>query len=416
MPIEQVLPSITLSNEEKTVTQIKESSNLWKRLLLKKLEFLDGGKLHIEDSEGAVTVGKGRERNVSIKVSNISFYRKLVLGGSLAASESYMDGDWECDDLYTLFRLFGHYRPLVEGLDNGFAKIARPWLKIEEWMKLGNRKNAKRNIAAHYDLGNDLFSLFLDSTMTYSSGIYENSDTTLKQASVAKLDRMCRVLELKPSDHVIEIGSGWGSFAIHAVSNYGCRVTSITLSEEQKALADKRINELGLSDKIEIQLRDYRTLNEKYDKLVSIEMIEAVGPKFMGTYFKTCNDILKPGGLAAIQAITLPDHAHENHLKQVDFIQKYIFPGSKIPCVSVLLEEARESGQLVLSDLKDITLDYGKTMCEWRRNFVAHLPEVKSLGYDDHFIRMWDYYLNYCAAGFTERYLGTVQMLFRKSH
>ncbi len=416
MPIEQVLPSITLANGEKTVTEIKESSNLWKRLLLKKLEGLDGGKLHIEDSEGEVIVGKGSERNVSIKVSNISFYRKLVLGGSLAASESYMDGDWECDDLYTLFRLFGHYRPLVEALDNGFAKIARPWLKIEEWMKLGNRKNAKRNIAAHYDLGNDLFSLFLDSTMTYSSGIYENSDTTLKQASVAKLDRMCRILELKSSDHVIEIGSGWGSFAIHAASNYGCRVTSITLSEEQKALADKRIIELGLSDKIEIQLRDYRTLNEKYDKLVSIEMIEAVGPKFMGTYFKTCNDILKPGGLAAIQAITLPDHAHKNHLKQVDFIQKYIFPGSKIPCVSVLLEEARESGQLVLSDLKDITLDYGKTMCEWRRNFVAHLPEVKSLGYDDHFIRMWDYYLSYCAAGFTERYLGTVQMLLRKSH
>lgn len=416
MPLEQVLPSITLANDEKLVTQIKESSNLWKRLLLKKLEGLNGGKLHIEDPEGEVTVGKGSERNVSIKIRNISFYRKLVLGGSLAASESYMDGDWECDDLYTLFRLFGHYRPLVEGLDNGFAKIARPWLKIEEWMKLGNRKNAKRNIAAHYDLGNDLFSLFLDSTMTYSSGIYENSDTTLKQASVAKLDRMCRILELKPSDHVIEIGSGWGSFAIHAASNYGCRVTSITLSEEQKALADKRINELGLSDKIEIQLRDYRTLNEKYDKLVSIEMIEAVGPKFMGTYFKTCNDILKPGGLAAIQAITLPDHAHENHLKQVDFIQKYIFPGSKIPCVSVLLEEARESGQLVLSDLKDITLDYGKTMCEWRKNFVTHLPEVKSLGYDDHFIRMWDYYLNYCAAGFSERYLGTVQMLFRKNH
>jgi cyclopropane-fatty-acyl-phospholipid synthase len=263
-------------------------------------------------------------------------------------------------------------------------------------------------------LGNDLFELFLDPTLTYSSAYYKTPDLSLEQASVAKLDRMCQMVELKSSDHLLEIGSGWGSLAMHAAKTYGCQVTTITLSEEQKALAEQRIKDKGLDHLIEVRLIDYRHVEGVFDKIISIEMIEAVGHKYLGTYFKTIDHLLKPKGIAAIQAITVPDQAYAEHLKQVDFIQKYIFPGSKIPSVGALLGAVKNHSSLVMTDLKDLGLDYAKTMMDWRTTFVAQQKAVESLGYDERFIRMWDYYLNYCAAGFAERYLGTVQLQFRK--
>lgn len=385
-----------------------------KNSILAQLAKLEGGELQLRDEEGTLRAGTAGGLQTRVEVHDPAFYRRMALGGTMAVAETYIHGDWDCDDLYSLFRLFARQRKSVAALDGGMSRWTRPVLLFGEWMSANTRKGSRRNISAHYDLGNDLFELFLDDTLTYSSAYFEKEDMTLKEASVAKLDRMCRQLELKEGEHLLEIGSGWGSMAMHAASRYGARVTTLTLSKEQKALADERMRQAGLEHLIEVKLQDYRDVQGHFDKLVSIEMIEAVGPQYFGTYFRQLHQLLKPGGLAAIQAITLPDQAYADHLKNVDFIQKYIFPGSKIPSVSVLLKAATEGTSLVMTDLHDLTLDYAKTMCIWRENFVAKLDEVRALGYDERFIRMWDYYLNYCAAGFAERYLGTVQMTFRK--
>ena len=388
--------------------------SMWKSIIIELFQQLKGGQLLLIDKDESLHLGTPGPLHAQIILRDKDIYRRLALGGTMAFAETYMEGMWESPDLFSLFRLFAQQRELISAMDGARTRWMMPLLKFGEWLRANTLKGSQKNISAHYDLGNDLFKLFLDPTLTYSSAYWEQPHLSLEDASLAKLDRMCRMVELKASDHLVEIGSGWGSFAHHAASKYGCRVTTITLSAEQKKLADERIKTSGLEGRVKVLLQDYRTLEGQYDKLVSIEMIEAVGHKYLGQYFKRCGELVKPGGLLALQAITLPDHAYAAHLKGVDFIQKYIFPGSKIPCVSVLCEQARKNSQMVLTDLKDLTLDYSKTMQMWRKNFVGKLDEVKKLGYDDRFIRMWDYYLNYCAAGFADRYLNTVQMQFRK--
>jgi cyclopropane-fatty-acyl-phospholipid synthase len=412
MPLEPILQSTSSVRENST--SLSKSSSVWKSLLLKHCRDLAGGQLIISDSEGQIRCGNPGGLQAKIQIHDSSVYRRLVFGGTMALAETYMEGLWDSPNLFHLFRCFAQQRELIEKIDGPLTRFITPLLKGGEWLRANTLSGSQKNIAAHYDLGNDLFKIFLDPSLTYSSALFERPDMSLEEASMAKIDRMCRLIEAKPTDHIIEIGSGWGSFALHAATKYGCRLTTITLSEEQKKCVEARISQLGLEQQVTVLLKDYRKLEGQFDKLVSIEMIEAVGHKYLGDYFRQCSNLLKTGGIAAIQAITLPDQAYAAHLKNVDFIQKYIFPGSKIPCVSVLLEQARNNSQLVLSDLKDLTLDYAKTMQLWRANFMEKIEDVKALGYDERFIRMWDYYLNYCAAGFADRYLGTVQMQFRK--
>lgn len=412
MPVEQTLNVMPRLMD--AMDHAHHQGSFWRRALALRLQHLEAGQLTIRDAQGTQSYGTESELHAHMHIKDDVVFRRIVLGGTMAVAETYMEGLWDCDDLFSLFRIFAKFRGMVQRMDSVWAQWAMPMLKFGEWLSSNTLAGSKKNIAAHYDLGNDLFELFLDPTLTYSSAYYQNPDMSLEQASIAKLDRMCRMVELEASDHLLEIGSGWGSLAMHAAQHYGCRVTTITLSKEQKALAEQRIKAKGLDQKIEVRLIDYRELEGTFDKIISIEMIEAVGHRYLGKYFKTIDQLLKPEGLAAIQAITVPDQAHAEHLKQVDFIQKYIFPGSKIPSVGVILEAVRDNSALLMTDLKDIGLDYAKTMMTWRASFIAQREAVLKLGYDERFIRMWDYYLNYCAAGFNERYLGTVQLQFRK--
>jgi cyclopropane-fatty-acyl-phospholipid synthase len=397
-------------SQQKTI-----KSNLWKTLVHKQFSKLENCHLIITDPLGVSEYGSDKYETVKINVNNMAFYRRIIFEGTMGVAESYMENYWDCDQLYELFKIFSSARSSIEKMDGAFTKWTRPFLLLNEWRLKNSKTKSRDNISAHYDLGNSLFKNFLDPTMNYSSGIFENKNDSLEKASIAKVDRLCSVLELNESDHLLEIGTGWGSLAMHAAKNYGCKVTTTTLSEEQKKYAEEKIKDLGLDNQITVLLKDYRLLEGEYSKIVSVEMIEAVGPQYFGVYFKKCRSLLKRGGLAAIQAITVPDHTYEDHLKNVDFIQKYIFPGSKIPSISILLQEASKNGNFVLSDLKDIGQDYAQTMRIWHSNFMENIEEVKSLGYDDRFIRMWNYYLNYCAAGFSTRYLGTVQMLLRNN-
>lgn len=377
------------------------------------LDKVKGGTITLKDPFGSWTFGDGGDPPVEVKIHDLSVYRRLALGGSLGAAESHLEGLWDCDDTYQLFRIFAKNRPLIEALDGGWTRWARPFRQWISKTMSNTLKGSRKNIAAHYDLGNDFFGLFLDPTMTYSSAWFQRPEMSLEEASTAKLERMCQMVELEEGDHLLEIGSGWGSLAIHAASTRGCRVRTITLSREQRAEVIERVRSQGLEDLITVDLVDYRQVEGFYDKIISIEMIEAVGPQFFGTYFETLANKLRPGGIAAIQAITIPDMAYDAHLKDLDFIQKYIFPGSKIPCLSALLDAAKKQ-PLVLTDVHDLTLDYDRTMRHWRKDFVGKIDEVREMGYDERFIRMWDYYLNYCAAGFAERFLGTLQLQFRR--
>ena len=271
-----------------------------------------------------------------------------------------------------------------------------------------------KNILAHYDLGNDFYALFLDETMTYSCGIFEREDSTLKEASEAKYDRICRKLMLTTGDQVLEIGTGWGGFAVHAAGNYGVHVTTATISDEQHQFAQNRIKAAGLEDRITLLKSDYRDLSGKFDKLVSIEMIEAVGHHFYATFFRTCSRLLKDDGMMALQAITIGDQIFDRHRRSVDFIKRYIFPGSCIPSITAISNAIARATDLRLVHLEDITPHYARTLSEWRRRFFANLDKVREMGYSDTFIRMWEYYLCYCEGGFAERYIGDVQMLFTK--
>jgi cyclopropane-fatty-acyl-phospholipid synthase len=287
-------------------------------------------------------------------------------------------------------------------------------LRFYHYLRRNTKAGSQKNIEAHYDLGNDFFELFLDETLTYSSGVFEKENMTLREASAAKYDRICRKLELGPEDHVIEIGTGWGGFAFHAVSHYGCRVTTTTISQKQFDLATQRVRDAGLDDRITVVLKDYRDLEGQFDKLVSIEMIEAVGHQFYDTYFETCSRLLKSEGMALIQAITITDQVYDQHKNSVDFIKRYIFPGSTIPSITALMNSMTRASDFKLFHLEDITSSYVKTLQQWRKRFLERLDQVRALGYSDAFIRAWNFYLTYCEAGFHERYIGDVQMLLVK--
>ncbi len=390
---------------------------LARNVVLRALERLRIGLLEVREGDQCLRFGDpsaSSELRASMRVDDPRFYRAVAWGGTFGAGEAYIDGWWSSDDLTTLIRLFIRNEASFAELNGAFTRLSGIAQRGWHALRRNTRGGSRRNIAAHYDLSNDFYRLFLDDTMTYSCGIFERPDSTLREASVAKLDRICRKLKLSPDDHVVEIGTGWGSFAIHAAGKYGCRVTTTTISEQQHRLAQQRVAEAGLEDRITVLRKDYRDLDGKYDKLVSIEMIEAVGWQYYDEFFRTCSELLKPDGIACIQAITMADRFYEESKRSVDFIKRYIFPGSCIPSVGAMARSVARATDLTVMHLEDITPHYATTLRAWYERFRQHLPRVRGLGFPEAFIRMWEYYLCYCEAGFRERQIGDVQMVLVK--
>jgi cyclopropane-fatty-acyl-phospholipid synthase len=385
--------------------------------ILNRLARIKNGRLVIEDGSQRLSFGENLKTDLraTIRVHDSRFYSDLALGGNVGAGESYMAGSWTTDDLTSLVQIMIRNREVTEGIDGGLARLAAPVRRLAHYLNRNTRTGSRRNIAAHYDLGNDFFELILDrDLMMYSCAIFERPDATLEEASTAKVDRICRKLDLRAHDRVVEIGTGWGGFAIHAAKNYGCRVTTTTISRAQHDYAVKRIAAAGLSDRITVLLEDYRDLTGQFDKAVSIEMIEAVGHQFLDSYFRKCSELLTPDGMMLLQAITITDREYDGALRRVDFIKKYIFPGSFIPSVTAVCDSITRSSDLRLFHLEDITPNYAETLKHWRLRLFQHLDRVRGLGYPEEFIRMWEFYLCYCEGGFRERYIGDVQMLLTK--
>ena len=407
--------------EERTLTMgrtLKPARSLtWllRNRILGKLDKLTGGKVVLQDEWGEVELGQSEaSEKILIQVYNSAFYLEMALGGSNGAAAAYRSGYWSCNNLTGLFSLFIRNIDLLDSMESGLARTGMWWFRRWHCRRANTREGSQKNIHDHYDLGNDFFALFLDETMTYSAGIFVNPTDTLKQASINKLDRICQKLDLDVKDQVIEIGTGWGSFAIHAAKYYGCHVTTTTISRQQYELARERVSAEGLSGQIELLLTDYRDLQGKYDKLVSIEMIEAVGHEYLPEYFKRCAGLLKPHGQMLLQAITMPDDRYEDYLNNTDFIQQFIFPGSCVPSLNAILDASVLRTDLQVSHVENIGPHYADTLRYWLENFMKNKERILGLGYSRDFLRLWEYYLCYCEAGFRERYLGDLQILFSK--
>ncbi len=389
-----------------------------RKRLLAQMARLRHGRIVLRDALGTVELGEPAhvetDLRIRIEVDSPAFYRAIASNGSVGAGEAYMDAHWRCDDLVALVRLLVRNRDLLDDMETGLARFGGLAMKAWHALRRNTRDGSRRNIAAHYDLGNDFFRLFLSPDLMYSSGIWAGDEDTLEAATTRKLDRICRKIDLKPGDRVIEIGTGWGGFAMHAARHYGCHVTTTTISKEQHALAMQRVSDAGLGDRVTLLLQDYRDLAGRYDKLVSIEMIEAIGAQYLETYFATLGALLKPDGLALVQAITIEDHRYAQALRSVDFIKRHIFPGSFIPSIAAMLAAKSRSTDLSLIQLEDFGLSYARTLEAWRRGFRGALQDVRAQGYDERFIAMWDFYLAYCEGGFRERSIGVAQLLLAK--
>jgi cyclopropane-fatty-acyl-phospholipid synthase len=384
---------------------------------LARLDRLEDGELIVRDGEADRTFGKATEAfpvRATLTVHSPRFWSALALGGSLGAAESYIAGEWVCDDLADLVRILVRNRRLLEATEAGLARLAVPFARLYHWLRRNTRAGSRANIAAHYDLGNDFYALFLDETMTYSCAVFEQPEMTLAEAQTAKYDRLCRKLALSPRDHLLEIGTGWGGFALHAAEVYGCRVTTTTISREQAACARDRIEAAGLGDRVEVLEADYRDLTGRYDKLVSIEMIEAVGHQYLDAFFRTCAGLLHPDGLMALQAITITDQLYDRHVRTVDFIKRYVFPGSCLLSVTAMCGAATRASDLRAVHLEEITPHYARTLRTWRDRFLERADNVRAMGFPETFLRLWEYYLAYCEGAFAERYIGDVQMVFAK--
>jgi len=387
---------------------------LARTLVLDRISRIGKGRLRIIEGGTAFELGRGGGPCHTLEVRDPAFYADVAFGGSVGAGESYMLGHWSTDDLTGLLRLMLANRDIVDGMEGGLAGLSAPLRRAAHWLHRNTRAGSRRNIAAHYDLGNDFFALFLDETMMYSCAIFEHPHASLAAASRAKLAAVCRKLALRPTDHVLEIGSGWGGFAMYAALNHGCRVTTTTISPSQHALATECVRVAGLQDRVTVLLEDYRDLRGTFDKLVSIEMIEAIGHEGYPGFFRTCAARLAPRGRMLLQSITIADHRYERARREVDFIKRYVFPGCCIPAVAPLAQAMALSSDLRIVGLEDIGPHYATTLARWRENFRANEARVAALGYPASFRRMWEFYLSYCEAGFAERALGDVQMVLTR--
>ncbi|MEZ5364269.1 MAG: cyclopropane-fatty-acyl-phospholipid synthase family protein [Bryobacterales bacterium] len=401
----------------------REAARVWKpnalqglakRLVERQLEQLPAGEITLIDGEQTRRFGQPGELRATVTVQDPAFYLDVAFGGTLGAAEAYIQGRWSCDNLTQLCRIFARNLDVTDDLERGWARLLAPAARGFHWLRRNTKAGSTKNIQAHYDLGNDFFQLFLDPTMNYSCGIFESPDDSMEEASLAKMDHICRKLDLRAGDHLLEIGTGWGGMAIHAAAWYGCRVTTTTISREQHKLATERVWDAGLEGRVEVLLCDYRDLQGKFDKIVSVEMIEAVGHEFLPEYFRTCGRLLKPDGALLVQGITMGDNRYESYRKSVDFIQRYVFPGSCLPSVTAMCAAAGEASDLRPAHLEDLTPHYAETLRRWRHAFFENLHEVRRLGYSDAFIRLWEFYLCYCEAGFDEGTCGDVQILFTK--
>lgn len=405
-----------------TRPQIPTSSYRWidqlaKKIFLTKFSEITHGRITVREGHTEHTFGSydsDHPLHATVIVHEASFYSDVIFGGTVGAGEAYMARSWDCHELTDLVRIILSNEQVLNSIDGGFGKLMLPLHKIFHFLHRNSLSGSRRNIGAHYDLGNNMFELFLDPTMMYSSGIFEQQGMTMEQASIAKLDRICQKLELNENDQLLEIGTGWGGFAIYAARNYGCHVTTTTISKQQFEYAEQRIKYEGLTDKITLLCEDYRNLTGQYDKLVSIEMIEAVGHAYYKNYFEHCSQLLKPDGMMLLQSITIADQRYQAAMKEVDFIQRYIFPGGSLPSVSVIAKNVAEHTDMRFYQLEDIGLHYATTLATWRERFFNNIEHIQKFGYSETFIRMWDFYLCYCEAGFKENTIGTIQVLLTK--
>ncbi|MBL7921251.1 MAG: class I SAM-dependent methyltransferase [Bacteroidia bacterium] len=404
-----------------TLTSTISKPGFYEKVIIDLLSKMQLGTLNLTLPNGQlIKIGNG-EGNIeaTVEIKDQYFFKRCVLYGDIGFGEAYTEGEWETDNITNVIKWFllnVENAPTASGSNakSFILNVLKIFNKIYHTKRANSVDGSKKNISEHYDLNNDFFALFLDETMTYSSAYFKEENMSLKDAQLAKYDRLCKQLHLKESDHVLEIGSGWGGNAIHMAKNYKCKVTTVTISEEQYKLAKERVIKENLSDNITVVLKDYRLLEGKFDKIVSIEMLEAVGAEFYNTYFKKCADLLKKDGIFAMQVITCPDSRFESLKNGVDWIQKHIFPGSLLPSVAAINKSVNETSDLTLVDLKDIGLDYAHTLNIWCTEFNKHLDKVKALGFDDHFIRKWNYYLCYCEAAFAMRNINVMQMVYAR--
>ncbi|MBC9249620.1 cyclopropane-fatty-acyl-phospholipid synthase [Pseudomonas alcaligenes] len=390
-------------------------ASLLRSAVLRQLGQLRHGQLAIIENGERLLFGQaGSPLHAEIQVLDPAVWGLVAGNGSIGSGEAYIHGYWSTPDLTAVIRVFVSNLDVLDAMEGGLARLGRPLIQGLHWLNRNTRKGSQRNIAAHYDLGNQLFEQFLDPTMMYSAAMFESTDDSLEQAQLNKLERICQKLDLQPSDHLLEIGTGWGNMAIYAAVHYGCKVTTTTLSKEQFAYTQRRIEEQGLQERITLLLKDYRDLDGQYDKLVSIEMIEAVGHRFLPTYFRQCARLLKDDGLMLLQSITIRDQRYEQAKNAVDFIQRYIFPGGALPSVHKMLEVITRDSDLNLHHMEDFGLHYARTLRLWHDGLRRARHHLEQLGYDDYFYRLWEFYLCYCEGGFLERTIGTAQLLLAK--
>jgi len=402
-------------------------ASLAERLVLATFAELPLGRLVIElpgrparifgaSAADTAPLAPGVAGSALLRVRRTAFFKKCLYHGDIGFAESFIDGDWDTPDLTAVigwFVLNHRHSPTMSGSRSRtlFLNLLRGFNRLGHLLRPNDRATARRNIAEHYDLSNDFFALWLDESMMYSSARWDRPDGSLAEAQIAKNDALCRRLHLQSTDHVLEIGTGWGGWSLHAASRYGCRVTTLTLSRQQQEFAIRRIAAAGLSDRVDVRLEDYRDVTGRFDKIVSIEMLEAVGHRYLPDFAAACDRLLKPEGLVGLQFITVPDHRYAALRSGVDFIQKHIFPGSLLLSANRLNQLLSTKGGFVLHALEDIGRDYARTLHLWREAFRTRLGEVRALGFDERFTRKWDYYLCYCEAAFALRHISVVQTL-----
>ncbi len=392
----------------------------YKKIVLGLLKKMDAGMLELQlPGNEKMTIGKNESVKASIKINNDAFFKKTVLHGDIGFGEAFVDGDWDTDNITNVISWLIHNienNPAMSGGTKRFSPVNLLNLinRVTHLTRNNSVSGSKKNIHEHYDLNNDFFSTFLDPSMTYSCGYFKQNENTLQEAQANKYDRLCESVKLNSNDHVLEIGCGWGGFAVHAAKKYGCKVTGITISKEQYDYAIQRIKKEGLENRVNIVLEDYRKIKGSFDKIISIEMLEAVGHKYLNAYFKKCHEVLKKDGVLGLQVIISPDSRYNALKNSVDWIQKHIFPGSLLPSVAAMNKAINDTGDMTLFSLNEMGLNYARTLATWRENFNNKIIEVKKLGFDDPFIRKWNYYLSYCEAAFAARNINVVQLVYSR--
>ncbi len=413
------MAELIIPSEAPALAELQERKldHLARNAVMSLLNKLQHARITILENNRRFVSGKAAAPSslqAEITIHHSRFYSRLLFGGSIGAAEAYMEGLWSADDLTTVMRIMALNQPVFNEMEKGLARLTSPLFRFYHFARKNTKVGSRRNILAHYDLGNDFYALFLDPTMTYSCGIFEHERSTLEEASIAKYDRICRKLMLKPGDKVLEIGTGWGGFALYAAQNYDVHVTTTTISDAQHRYARERFRKADLQDRITLLKKDYRDLEGQFDKLVSIEMIEAVGHQYFDAFFSACSQLLRDDGMMVLQAITIQDQEFQRYIHSVDFIKRYIFPGGCVTSITAMASSIARATDLKLFHLEDITPHYARTLREWRKRFFDNIQKVRALKFPETFIRMWEYYLCYCEGGFTERYIGDVQMLLTK--